>query len=188
MGVEQGWPAGKQGWQIPSMQLPLQHWLGTAQGRPLPLRVGGPQKPPLQDVLQHYLDASMNTFVNNQERMQSMVGKAVEDMSPFNPFEEITRQNVAFFEKTMQDFFKNFLDRIAFTLALPAFVAGPLKCDQEADSPHRISAIWTALSAAPLRSWSPETNRQSPLGFERSSRRRPTSTSSWPLASRGMGK
>ncbi|MDE3059380.1 MAG: polyhydroxyalkanoate synthesis repressor PhaR [Pseudomonadota bacterium] len=58
----------------------------------------------MHDVLQHYLEASMNTFLNNQERMQSMMGKAVEDLSPLNPFEEITRQNVAFFEKTMQMF------------------------------------------------------------------------------------
>lgn len=61
----------------------------------------------LQTVLQQYLDASMKTFMGNQERMQSMVGKVMGkgtgDMGAF-PFEEITRQNVAFFEKAVQMF------------------------------------------------------------------------------------
>lgn len=62
----------------------------------------------MQDVLQHYLDASMNTFITNQEHMQSVLGnvvdKAMDGLSPFNPFEEITRQNVALFEKAVQMF------------------------------------------------------------------------------------
>jgi len=58
----------------------------------------------MHDVLQHYLDASMVTFLGNQERMQGMVGKAIDGFAPFNPLEELTRQNVALFEKTMQMF------------------------------------------------------------------------------------
>lgn len=58
----------------------------------------------MQGVLQQYLDASMSTFMSNQERMQNMVGKAMENYSPLNQFEELTRQNVAFFERTMQMF------------------------------------------------------------------------------------
>src|SRR4051812_19238881 len=62
----------------------------------------------MQDVLQHYLDASMKTFMSNQERMSSMVGKAVgkamDEFSPLTQFEELTRHNVALFEKTMQMF------------------------------------------------------------------------------------
>lgn len=56
------------------------------------------------NVLQHYLDASMKAFVGNQDRMRGMMGKAPEGFSPFNQFEEMTRQNVALFEKTMQMF------------------------------------------------------------------------------------
>jgi polyhydroxyalkanoate synthesis repressor PhaR len=55
-------------------------------------------------VLQHYLDASMRTFMSSQERMHSMVGKAMDGMSPLTQLEEMTRQNVALFEKTMQMF------------------------------------------------------------------------------------
>ena len=55
-------------------------------------------------VLQPYLDASMSSFMNNQERMRGLMGKTMEEFSPINQFEELTRQNVAVFEKTMQMF------------------------------------------------------------------------------------
>ncbi len=63
----------------------------------------------MQDVLQQYLDASMTTFIGNQERMANMMGKMADKAAegfatPLTPFEEITRQNVALFEKTMQMF------------------------------------------------------------------------------------
>lgn len=68
----------------------------------------------MQDVLQHYLDASMKTFLSNQERVQTMVGEAVNGaiggFAPFKPadakssLEELTRQNMALFEKTMSMF------------------------------------------------------------------------------------
>lgn len=58
----------------------------------------------MANVLQHYLDASMKTFTSNQEHLHSMLGKAVDGLSPFSPFEEITRQNVALFEKAVQMF------------------------------------------------------------------------------------
>lgn len=59
------------------------------------------------EVLQHYLAASMNGFMNNQEQMRSYVGKmgkAVEELLPINQFEEMTRQNIAFFEKAVSVF------------------------------------------------------------------------------------
>jgi polyhydroxyalkanoate synthesis repressor PhaR len=66
----------------------------------------------MTDILQHYLDASMKTFMGNQERMRSMIGKTmgqtlgggIDGLSPLNQLEELTRQNVAFFEKTMSMF------------------------------------------------------------------------------------
>lgn len=66
----------------------------------------------MQDVLQHYLESTMKTFANNQERIKGMVGKAMEGLNPlnqafgtqFNPLEEITRQNMAMFEKAVQMF------------------------------------------------------------------------------------
>ena len=62
----------------------------------------------MQDILQPYLDASMKSFMSNQERMRGMlgetVGRAMEGMSPLNQLEEVTRNNMALFEKTMQMF------------------------------------------------------------------------------------
>ena len=59
----------------------------------------------MQGVMQHYLEGSMKTFMSNQEQVKSMLGKAVGGLpqfSPFAPLEEMTRQNMAVFEKTMQ--------------------------------------------------------------------------------------
>jgi|CXWL01.1.fsa_nt_gi polyhydroxyalkanoate synthesis repressor PhaR len=62
----------------------------------------------MQDILQPYLDASMKSFTSNQEKMRGMlgetVGKAMEGISPLNQLEEVTRNNMALFEKTMQMF------------------------------------------------------------------------------------
>lgn len=68
----------------------------------------------MQDVMQHYLDGSMKTFVTNREKLQNIFGqsvigktidKAMENAAaPFNHLEEITRQNVAMFEKAVQMF------------------------------------------------------------------------------------
>ena len=58
----------------------------------------------MKGVMQHYLDGSMKTFMTNQEQVKSMFGKAVDGIAPFNQLEEIARQNVAMFEKTMQMF------------------------------------------------------------------------------------
>lgn len=64
----------------------------------------------MQDVLSNYLEASMQGFVTHQEKLKSMFGKAMGELSPFNmtkvgnPFEEMAKQNVAFFEKTMSMF------------------------------------------------------------------------------------
>jgi polyhydroxyalkanoate synthesis repressor PhaR len=59
----------------------------------------------MQDVLQHYLDASMSSFMSNQDRMRSVMG----EFSPFkqfdgNPLEDLTRQNMALFEKAVSMF------------------------------------------------------------------------------------
>ncbi len=68
----------------------------------------------MQEVMQHYLEGSMKTFVTNKEQLksmfgQTMLGKTVEkamesSMAPLNHLEEITRQNVAMFEKAVQMF------------------------------------------------------------------------------------
>jgi polyhydroxyalkanoate synthesis repressor PhaR len=58
----------------------------------------------MQDVLNNYLAASMKGFMSNQERLRGMFGKAMGDFKPFGTLEEMTKQNVALFEKTMSMF------------------------------------------------------------------------------------
>lgn len=59
----------------------------------------------MQDVLTNYLEASMKSFMANQDRLKSMIGKSMgAGLSPFTQMEEMTKQNVAFFEKTMSMF------------------------------------------------------------------------------------
>lgn len=58
----------------------------------------------MQSVLQNYLDASMKAFMTNQDKMRSVMGKSQTGFAPFNQFEEMTRQNVAFFEKAFSMF------------------------------------------------------------------------------------
>ncbi len=54
--------------------------------------------------LQHYLDASMKTFLSNQEKIRGYATRTIGDFSPFSQLEELARQNVSFFEKTMTAF------------------------------------------------------------------------------------
>ncbi len=58
----------------------------------------------MRPVLQHYLTASMHSFIQNQDKMRTYVGKAMQEFSPMSTFEELTRQNVAMFERTFQMF------------------------------------------------------------------------------------
>jgi len=59
----------------------------------------------MQDVLTNYLEASMKSFMANQDRVKHMIGKTIGGgLSPFSQMEEMTKQNVAFFEKTMSMF------------------------------------------------------------------------------------
>lgn len=58
----------------------------------------------MSSVLQHYLDASIQTFVQNQDKMRGLMGKAMQGFSPMNQLEEMTRSNITLFEKAMQMF------------------------------------------------------------------------------------
>lgn len=55
-------------------------------------------------TLQHYLDASMQTFLSNQDKLRSYTSRAMHEFSPLTQFEEMTRQNMAFFEKAFSMF------------------------------------------------------------------------------------
>ena len=57
----------------------------------------------MNDVLQPYLNATMQNFISNQDKMRGMFGNFGK-FSPLEQIEEATKQNMEFFEKTMQMF------------------------------------------------------------------------------------
>ncbi len=58
----------------------------------------------LQMVVPRYLDYAMNAFSQNQDRTRSYMQEALGGLFPLGHFEEMSRQNMAMFEKTMQMF------------------------------------------------------------------------------------
>jgi len=59
----------------------------------------------LQSVVPNYLEASMDAFSSNQERMREYVdGSAGRNIFPFNQWEDMGRQNLAMFERAFQMF------------------------------------------------------------------------------------
>lgn len=59
----------------------------------------------MSDVLQQYLMASMQSFTDNQDKMRRYMDKAVnKDMFGVSQLEEMTRNNLALFEKTFSAF------------------------------------------------------------------------------------
>ena len=57
-----------------------------------------------QMLLPQYLDHSMKMFARNQEQMQEYMRDSLGGIFPMNQLEEMGRQNMAMFEKTMQMF------------------------------------------------------------------------------------
>lgn len=54
----------------------------------------------LRTVLPSYLDTMMHNFAQNQDKMRAYVGK-LDEFSPLKQFEQLSRQNMEFFEKMM---------------------------------------------------------------------------------------
>ncbi len=58
----------------------------------------------ISEFIPHYLESSMEAFVNNQEKMRSMLGKTWTGYPPITKLEEISRQNVALINQTLKMF------------------------------------------------------------------------------------
>jgi polyhydroxyalkanoate synthesis repressor PhaR len=57
----------------------------------------------MQQFLPPYLEASMESFISNQDKMREYVSSAV-NFSPFTQFEEIGKQNMALFSRAFSMF------------------------------------------------------------------------------------
>ena len=58
----------------------------------------------LQFLLPRYLDQSMESFAQNQQQMRRYMQESFGGMFPFGRFEDMSKQNLAFFEKAMKMF------------------------------------------------------------------------------------
>jgi|SRR5665213_1519023 polyhydroxyalkanoate synthesis repressor PhaR len=58
----------------------------------------------MQWLVPRYLDHAMSTFARNQDQMRKSLQDAFGGLFPFGPLEEMGKQNLALFEKTMKMF------------------------------------------------------------------------------------
>ncbi len=58
----------------------------------------------LGGLLPRYLEYSMSVFLRNEQQMRSYMQNALDGLFPFNPFEEVGKQNMAIFESAMKMF------------------------------------------------------------------------------------
>ena len=58
----------------------------------------------LQFLLPRYLEHTMESFARNQEQMRTYMSESFGGMFPFGRFDEMSKQNMAFFERAMRMF------------------------------------------------------------------------------------
>jgi polyhydroxyalkanoate synthesis repressor PhaR len=58
----------------------------------------------LQTIVPRYLEHTMHAFAHNQDNMRDYVRGAFEPLNPFAGFEEMSKQQMALFERTMRMF------------------------------------------------------------------------------------
>lgn len=58
----------------------------------------------LGGLVPRYLEYSMSSFSRNEQQMRQYMQNALDGLFPFNPFEEVNKQNKAFFESAMKMF------------------------------------------------------------------------------------
>ncbi|MGE5504926.1 MAG: polyhydroxyalkanoate synthesis repressor PhaR [Actinomycetota bacterium] len=58
----------------------------------------------LGGLVPRYLEYSMQAFARNEQQMRGYMQNALEGMFPFNPFEEMSKQNMALLESAMKMF------------------------------------------------------------------------------------
>ncbi|MGE5545552.1 MAG: polyhydroxyalkanoate synthesis repressor PhaR [Solirubrobacterales bacterium] len=58
----------------------------------------------LGGLVPRYLEYSMQSFSRNEQQMRQVMQNALDGLFPFNPFEELGKQNMAFFESAVKMF------------------------------------------------------------------------------------
>lgn len=84
----------------------------------------------LGGLVPRYLEHSMQSFARNEEQMRALMQNALGGMFPLNQFEEMNKQNMAFFENAM----KMFSPFLAAEGGAP--LAGPAKSGEGDEAPR----------------------------------------------------
>ena len=77
----------------------------------------------LGGLVPRYLEYSMQAFAQHEEQMRSLMQNALDGLFPFSHFEEMGKQNMAFFESAMKMFAPFFGDKDRGALRLPGAAA-----------------------------------------------------------------
>ena len=84
----------------------------------------------MQWLVPRYLEHAMSSFAHNQEQMRKSLQDAFGGLFPFGPIEEMGKQNLALFEKTMKMF-----------SPFPVPGEAPRTGDKPAEEPHSEATI-----------------------------------------------
>ena len=103
----------------------------------------------LQAVVPGYLEQSMSAFADNQDRMRNYIQEAFDGIFPFGSFEEMGRQNMAIFERTMKMFapYDGEGDNTGNNTATPAAEAPPTGASRPAPSAEELDDLKAKIDA-----------------------------------------
>lgn len=73
----------------------------------------------LGSLLPRYLDHSMQSFMRHREQMRDVMQNALGGMFPMSQFEELNKQNLAFFENAMKMFVRFYGDQGSMSTPVP---------------------------------------------------------------------
>lgn len=107
----------------------------------------------LQVVVPRYLEQTMQTFTHNQEQMRDYLRTAFDGLIPFASFEEMSKQQITIFERTMRMLTPFYGEEVPPADRAPeqqAVSPSEAQIDKLVPASTRCSGNWTNWSAAPL--------------------------------------
>lgn len=101
----------------------------------------------LGGLVPRYLEHSMQAFSHNEERMRDMMQNAFGGMFPLQQFEELNKQNMAFFENAMKMFGRFYGDEVAGAAKGAAARTAPTGDSSIDDLKAKLNAMQDQLDA-----------------------------------------
>jgi polyhydroxyalkanoate synthesis regulator protein len=98
-----------------------------------------------QMMLPQYLDFSLRSFTENQEKMRSYMSDTMESVFPFGAMEEVGKRNMEIFERAMRAF-TPFAAVSAVERSDATTEAGESTADAAAEQSKRVQSLQNQLS------------------------------------------